>query len=211
MLQRRLVKPYAVLACLFAATAALGASQSTGVDPSAMPVDQEPRHRLVFSNQFVRVIDALFPPLYVSTYHTHLADNVAVTILPGRDDAQGQARVGFAGFSRGGYSHVITNPANAPMRFIDVELLSADRAIAFGDPAPESHTVILSNSRVRIWRVKLDAGQSLTGHQHGGGYVSVTVRGGDGPGTWRWHGASEGPVPLRSAKQALEVVEVEPR
>jgi hypothetical protein len=205
------VKPYAFVSCLLAAAAALGALQSSGVDPSAVPVDQEPRHRVVFRNQFVRVIDAAFPPLYVSTYHTHLADNVAITIVPGRDDAQGQARIGFAGFSRGGYSHVITNPANAPMRFIDVELLSADRAAAFGDPAPANHTAVLSNSRVRIWRVRLDAGQSLTDHLHGGGYAAVTVRGGDGPGTWRWHGSSEGALPLRAGRQLLEVVEVEPR
>ena len=205
------MKPYGVLACLFAAAAALGAQQGSGVDPSAMPVDQEPRHRVVFTNSFVRIIDALFPPLYVSTYHTHLADNVAITIVPGRDDAQGQARIGFAGFSRGGYSHVITNPANAPMRFIDVELLSADRAAAFGDPAPANHTAVLNNSRVRIWRVRLDAGQSLTDHQHGGGYVGVTVRGGDGAGTWHWYGSSDNPPPLRAGKQALEIVEVEPR
>lgn len=188
-----------------------GAQQSSGVDPVAIPVDQEPRHRLVFSNPFVRVIDALFPPLYVSSYHTHAADNVAVTILSGRTDAQGQSRVGFAGFSRGGYSHVITNPATVPMRFIDVELVAADRGSGEAPDAFENHEVVLSNTRVRVFRVKVDAAQSVADHRHSAGFLSVTVRGGDGPGTWRWHGSADAPTPLRAGRQALEIVEIEPR
>ena len=201
----------AFLAVLSVAAGSLAAQQGSAIDPTAVPVEQEPRHRLVFANAFVRIIDAQFPPLYVSSYHTHLADNVAVTILPGREDAQGQARIGFAGYSRGGYSHVITNPANAPMRFIDVELLGADRNVAFGDPVPDSHTLTLTNSRVRIWRVRIEPRQSIADHRHGSGYVAVTVRGGEGPGTWRWHGSSDGPVPLRSGTRVLEIVEIEPR
>ena len=159
----------------------------------------------------MRVIDALFPPLYVSAYHTHTADNVAVTILSGRADAQGQARIGFAGFSRGGYSHVITNPANAPMRFIDVELLAADRGATGAPEGLEDHEVVLNNARVRVLRVKVDAAQAIADHRHGAGYVSVTVRGGDGPGTWRWHGSADGTAPLRAGRQALDIVEIEPK
>src|SRR4029453_6692220 len=81
----------------------------TPADVPAVPIEQELRHRLVFTNDFVRVLDVLLPPLYVSQNHTHLYDNVAVTILPGMDGPQGQARIGFAGYSRGGYTHVITN------------------------------------------------------------------------------------------------------
>src|SRR5436190_4685097 len=102
--------------------------------PPAIPIEQEPHHRLVFVNEFIRVIDALLPPLYVSQNHTHTLDNVAVTILPGIDGPQGQARIGFAGFSRGGYSHVITNPNATPMRFIAVELRGADRGGAEDAP-----------------------------------------------------------------------------
>src|SRR5256885_450988 len=85
------------------------AGQQPQIDPDAVPVEQEPQHHPVFANDFVRVIDARLPPGYKSLSHTHLQDNVAITISPGRDDAQSIARIGRAGFSKGGYSHVVTN------------------------------------------------------------------------------------------------------
>jgi len=180
------------------------------VDAAAIPIEQEPHHRLVFVNDFVRIIDALLPPLYVSQNHTHTFDNVAVTILPGIEGPQGQARVGFAGFSRGGYSHVITNPNAAVMRFIAVELRSADRGSVDDAPQPD-HVTVLNNSRVHIQRVRLAAGESISAHQHVNGYVSVVVRGGEGPGVWRWHGAGEASISLDAGRQALEIVEIEPK
>ena len=201
----------AVLAALVAATMTASAQQAPGIDPAAVPIEQEPRHHLVFANEFVRIIDAMLPPLYVSQNHTHALDNVSVTILPGIDGPQGQARVGFAGFSRGGYSHVITNPNTAPMRFIAVELRARDASGAGEEMPQPNHAVVLSNARVRITRVKLDAGQSIADHKHQAGYVSVVVRGTEGPGTWKWHGGAEAAASLASGAQALEVVEVEPK
>jgi len=180
------------------------------VEAAAIPIEQEPHHRLVFVNEFVRVIDALLPPLYVSQNHTHTLDNVAVTILPGIEGTQGQTRIGFAGFSRGGYSHVITNPNTAPMRFIAVELRSADHGTVEDVPQPD-HVTVLNNPRVRIQRVKLAAGETIPAHQHANGYVSVVVRGGDGPGVWRWHGAGEAPAPMDAGRQPFDVVEIEPK
>jgi len=180
------------------------------VDAAAIPIEQEPRHRLVFVNDFVRIIDALLPPFYVSQNHTHTLDNVAVTILPGIEGPQGQARVGFAGFSRGGYSHIIANPNAAPMRLIAVELRSADHGSVEDVPQPD-HVTVLNNSRVHIQRVRLAAGESIPAHQHVNGFVSVVVRGGEGPGVWRWHGAGEASVALDAGRQPLEVVEIEPK
>jgi len=179
-------------------------------EPPAVPVDQEPRHHLVFVNEFVRIIDAVFPAFYVSQNHTHSADHVTVVIVAGRDDAQGQARVGFAGFAKGGYSHVVTNPAAAPMRFIDVELRGPDRGSGDEEQQP-SHVTVLNNSKVRIVRVKLERGQSVAGHRHVNGYVSVGVRGGDGAGTWKWHASGDVAAALEAGKQPLEIVEIEPK
>lgn len=196
-------------AVLLLVGASLGAQQSGSVDPTAIPVEQEPHHRLVFTNDFVRVIDAALPPLYVSEKHTHSLDNVAVTIQ--MSGPQGQSRVGFAGFARGGYSHVITNPNTGPMRFIDVELRNPDQGESEAEVEQPNHEVVLSNARVRVSRVTLDPGTSIDEHQHPAGYVSVTVRGGDGPGTWRWHPAAEPASALKSGRTTLEIVEIEPR
>jgi quercetin dioxygenase-like cupin family protein len=207
------VKCVAVFVLGALAAASVLAQQVPPIDSSAIPVEQEPRHRLVFVNDFVRIIDAVLPPLYVSQNHTHAFDNVAVTIVSGLAGSQGQARVGFAGFSRGGYSHVITNPNTSPMRFIDVELRAGDRPLPpAGDFTDQpNHVMVLNNARVKIARVKLEAGRTLPDHQHAAGYVSVVVRGTEGPGTWRWHGAGEAATTLDAGKQPLEVVEVEPK
>lgn len=193
-----------------AAGPALRAQQSPGIDPSAVPIEQEPRHRLVFTNDFVRVLDVLLPPLYVSQNHTHTYDSVAVTIVSGIDGPQGQARVGFAGYARGGYSHILTNQNTGPMRIVAVELRAPDRGGAEDVPQAE-HVPVLSNARVRITRVRMTAGESVPDHQHPNGYVSVVVRGGEGPGAWRWHPAGEAPATLAAGSEPLELVEVEPR
>jgi hypothetical protein len=188
----------------------IDAQQGSAIDPSAVAVDQEPRHHVVFANDFVRIIDAMFPGLYVSQNHTHSLDHVTVVILSGRDDAQGQARVGFAGFAKGGYSHVVTSPESGVMRFIDVELRAPDHGEGDEDPQP-GHVTVLNNARVRITRVKLEAGQSLAAHHHVDGYVAVGVRGGDGPGTWSWHPSGEPPADVEAGRQPVEIVEIQPK
>lgn len=184
------------------------AGQLPEVEMGAVPIEQEPRHRLVFSNEFVRIIDAQFPPLYVSQRHTHAYDNVAVLIQAGQS---GPIRAGFVSFARGGYSHTITNPNLQAMRFIDVELRAADFGEA-ADPGPlAGHELVLSNGRVHVSRVTLEPGTRVEPHRHQFGYVSVVVRGAEGAGSWRWHPSTEAGTALVANRQALEVVEIEPR
>jgi hypothetical protein len=180
-------------------------------EPAAIPVDQEPHHKVVFKNDFVRVIDATFPPGYVTLNHTHDIDNVAVTISTGREGADQAARIGRAGFSKGGYAHRVTNSGPGIMRFIAVEILKTDRPSSQAVQLP-NHTLELENDRVRIYRLKLGSGDTLASHTHAAGWLEVTVAGGAGPGTHLWHGAGE-PVALKASAGAapLEIVEIEPK
>jgi hypothetical protein len=180
-------------------------------EPSSVPVDQEPHHKVVFKNDFVRVVDATFPAGYVTLNHRHDIDNVAVTISTGRDDAESQTRVGRAGFSKGGYSHRVTNSGPGIMRFIDVEILKSDRPTSPAVQLP-NHKLELENDRVRIYRVKLAPGESLASHTHPAGWLEVTVSGGAGPGAYLWRGASDaGPLKVLAGAAALEIVELEPK
>jgi len=175
-----------------------------------VPVDQEPQHKVAFKNDYVRVIDATLPPGYVTLNHTHATDNVSVTISNGRDGDAGQRGIGRAGFSKGGYSHTVTNSTPGIMRYIVVEVLKADR------PGPAiqlaKHTVETENDRVRIYRVKLAPGESLQSHSHGSGWVEVTVGGGAGAGASVWHAAGDAsPFVVGANDKPLEIVEVEPK
>ena len=161
---------------------------------AAVPIEQEPQHKVVLKNDFVRIIDATLPPGYVTLNHTHAADNVSVTISTARpgDAARG---IGRAGFSKGGYSHSVTNSGPGVMRFIVVEPLKTDRpnTPAAGFP---NHALETENDRVRIYRVKLAPGESLTAHTHAAGWVEVTVSGGAGLGFFAWHAAGH-PNPVK--------------
>ena len=53
---------------------------SLAVAQIVVPVEQEPQHRLTLENAYVRVLDATFPPGYVSLFHRHSQDNVSVRI-----------------------------------------------------------------------------------------------------------------------------------
>jgi quercetin dioxygenase-like cupin family protein len=198
----------AFVVALSCATAAQQAAPT--FDPTAIPVDREPQHRLVFSNEYVRVVDARLPPGYVSLKHTHAADNVTVTIAPGGNDPQSLARIGRAGFAKGGYSHAVTNAGDSEQRFINVEILTSGAA-ATDDRPLAAHTLELENAKVRVYRVVLSAGQSMAGHSHGHGWLAVTVKGGAGAGAYRWHAAGSAEALTNSGTAPLEIVEIEPK
>jgi quercetin dioxygenase-like cupin family protein len=238
--------------------------------PQAVPVDQEPQHKVVLKNDFVRIIDATLPPGYVTLNHTHAVDNVSVTVANGREGEAGQRGLGRAGFSKGGYSHSVTNSGAAIMRYIVIEPFKSDRPGAEASPKknplieeyqrvnqsyerlkvsvpPGSklpdlemlrlqleslkkrippaefeaamkegelshHTLDSENERVRIYRVKLAAGESLDSHTHATGRVQVSVYGPGGAGKWAWVGAGENrPVKVPTEGPAVEFVEVEPK
>ena len=44
-----------------------------------IPIEQEPRHRLLFENEHVRFFDVELEPGYESRYHWHRSDGVFVT------------------------------------------------------------------------------------------------------------------------------------
>lgn len=180
-------------------------------EPSVVPVDQEPHHKVVFKNDFVRVVDATFPPGYVTLNHAHDVDNVAVTISTGREGTENPGTTGRAGFSKGGYAHRVTNSGPATMRFIDVEILKTDRPGSSAARLP-FHTLETENDRVRVYRVKLGPEDSMPAHVHAAGWIEIIVKGGAGPGTFVWHGAGDaGTLKVAAGAGPLEIVELEPK
>jgi quercetin dioxygenase-like cupin family protein len=58
--------------------------KTPSMDPASLkepvPVEREPHHHIVLQNQYVRVLDVLFPPGDPSLFHTHSNDNVSVAL-----------------------------------------------------------------------------------------------------------------------------------
>jgi quercetin dioxygenase-like cupin family protein len=185
------------------------AQRAPRISPDAIPIEEEPQHEIRLTNEFVRVIDATLPPGYVTKDHIHEADSVSVQVANGRAGEEGR-RIGSARFSPGGYSHVVPNNNPEIVRYIVVEPIRADNPGAAAAALP-GHTLEDENERVRIYRVRLDAGAALEDHSHGSGWTEVTVFGPDETGSFAWTGGGQN-RPLRAPDdEPLEIVEIEPR
>ena len=199
------------LALLAALSFAAGSQTQRGISPGAIPIEQEPQHKVAFKNDFVRIIDATLPPGYVTKDHIHVADSVSVNVANGREGEEGLRGLGRAGFSRGGFSHIVTNSNKAIVRYIVVEPIKSDRPGAAA-ATTANHSLESENDRVRIYRVRLAVGESLEAHSHLAGYVEVvTIAGSQAPGAFAWVPARESRTLKAPADGPMEVFEVEPK
>lgn len=97
-------------------------------------VEQEPHHHIVLQNQYVRVLDVLFPVGETSLFHTHSNDNVGIPISGDKTQSQPfggewsevqDVKPGAAGFrkARGqSYTHRVRSAGKIPFHVIDVEI-----------------------------------------------------------------------------------------
>jgi len=156
-----------IIACLLVSQQLFAQSQET-----AVPVEQEPRHRTVFQNKYVRIYDCLVPPGDITLFHTHSFDNVAVTVSGGklRNEIPGEAptervpptgNIAFAKGTNAPYTHRIANIGATPLRFVVPEVLASSPSP--GTPAAldavPGHKLVLENDRVKVYRVSIDPKQ----------------------------------------------------
>jgi quercetin dioxygenase-like cupin family protein len=97
-------------------------------------VQMEPHHHTVFRNQYVRVLDVLFPVGATSLFHTHSNDNVGVPISGDKTQSQPfggewseaqDVKPGSAGFRKAHgqpYTHRVRSAGKLPFHVIDVEI-----------------------------------------------------------------------------------------
>jgi quercetin dioxygenase-like cupin family protein len=168
---------------------------------SVVPVTEEPRHKVVFTNTYVRVIDAALPVGDVTLFHRHDLDNVPVVVTGGKirtqviggTTSETTLETGRVWFAAAAYVHQIANIGTTPLRFIDAEILarwqvSADRAPS---RAAQERSV-LENDRVQISRIRLQPGESVAAHVHRRPLLHVEVSGGSvhgaerTPGSFAW-------------------------
>lgn len=139
----------------------------------AVPVEQEPLHRIVFQNQNVRIYDVLIPPGEQTLFHKHILDHVAIAVsggigrneMLGKPPMEGPIRTGSASFSNAAknpYTHRLENIGTTPIRMVVPEVLSSSSSP--GVPAVlkdvPGHQLVLENDRVTVYRVSIDPKQS---------------------------------------------------
>jgi beta-alanine degradation protein BauB len=99
-----------------------------------VPVQMEPHHHIVFRNQYVRVLNVLFPVGETSLFHTHSNDNVGIPISGDKTQSQPfggewsevqDVKPGAAGFRKAHgqpYTHRVRSAGKLPFHVIDVEV-----------------------------------------------------------------------------------------
>jgi hypothetical protein len=150
-----------------------------------IPIEQEPRHRLVFQNEHVRYFDVELEPGYESRYHWHRSDGVFVNISSSPTIAQdlgkepvrrGERAIGetyYIDYGSDPKAHRVSNPGNTPYRVIDAEILGACGA---ANPAAEgpNQTLLIDNPRVFVTRIILHPSESTELYAPCGMLVSVS-------------------------------------
>jgi len=149
-----------------------------------IPIEQEPRHHLIFENDHVRFFDVELEPGYESRYHWHRSDGVFVNISSSPTVAQdlgkeavrrGERAIGETYFIDYGVkpkAHRVTNSGTTPYRVIDAEILAGcGQADAI---AAANQTLLIDNERVFVTRIILHPGESTELRAPCGLLVSVS-------------------------------------
>jgi len=99
--------------------------------PKPVPIQEEPHHRLVFENSYVRVFRFSLPGHEATLLHAHDLPYVAVTLgaadfinaISGKPEAHGALADGQVGYSRGGFAHSVRTDSGSPFNNFTIELL----------------------------------------------------------------------------------------
>jgi quercetin dioxygenase-like cupin family protein len=157
--------------------------------PPAVPVEQEPAHRLVLQNEHVRVFVVSLPAGDATLWHEHRHDGASVRLTDATvEDQSMDGKAATLRLRRGevaygatptAWTHRVRNAGEAPFRNVYIELLtprgaSADHEVA---AAPDPR-VVLENDRVRALRRILAPGESTDMHVHASRGVGVPVTAG---------------------------------
>ena len=150
---------------LFLASAALAQQQS-------VEITSEPRHHLVFENEYVRVFDVTVAPRDTTLVHRHNHDYLFVTLgdsdvtsaRPGEKPVVLQLKDGEVRFTPGNFAHAAINNSDRPFHNTTIELLKpstnvktcvgpcADLSYPCGGTCTQ-RTKLLSSDQWSVWMI----------------------------------------------------------
>lgn len=155
----------------------LFASMQLFAQDAPVPIEKEPRHKLVFENDIVRIFDTRIPVNDVSQFHIHSFDSAFVCIDGGETQSEelGKPIQKRPPFKAGDtwyrphastpLTHRVSNLGKTDFRVLDVELrqplVESDVAMA---KLPKEFVPVLDNERVRITRLTLIPGAKTPAH-----------------------------------------------
>lgn len=149
----------------------------------AVPVEDEPHHRVLLKNEYVEVIRATLPPGESTLFHTHSHDSAGFDLVTSTTTEQllgkpeGPPSTSHAGEvyaesrADGPVTHRIHNVGSGPMDVFDVELLQRPSRPS----PPAAAPVAAENASARVYSWLLAPGASSAMHTHERPYLIVAV------------------------------------
>lgn len=211
----------------------LSAPVESFADPVAVPVYEEPRHRLVFDKVPVKIVNVNIPPGDVSLYHFHEDPTLYIAIhgalmrsqdlggewgAPDANARHGTGALVFRNYRTAPQSHRVENLDDASFRLIGIVHKGKGVSITAPDQGAE-----IDNQWFRGTRVRLVPGAQTPGHQHKYPVLVVQVSDGESVvvvnglataektviGNWSWHNAGVNHALRNIGESSAELVEVE--
>ena len=148
-----------------------------------VPVNREPLHKVVFSNEYVEVLHLVLPAGQRTLFHTHSHDGVAVRLseatvnvdIPGKEPTPpGAAHIGDVSaqaYAEKPMTHRVNNVGTTPFDVIDIEFLGRPA----GPPTEPLATPAAENSSARVYRWVLRQGASTPEHTHERPYLVIAA------------------------------------
>jgi len=162
------------LALSFVVGALAASLPCRAAEEKPVPTTEEPYHRTVFQNAYVRMIDVRMDQGVRNKFHVHAVPTVIVYLTkvtnqsevwgtPGtspRHTIPGDSR--YANYDEKPLTHRVTNEGPGEFRVWDIELLRPLPAGPFPPPGAAAMKPKWEEKRVRSSNVLLDPGASLT-------------------------------------------------
>ncbi|MGI8951094.1 MAG: hypothetical protein ACR2FN_05875 [Chitinophagaceae bacterium] len=140
-----------------------------------VPVREEPHHKMVLENDYVRLLDVHIKPGDTTLYHVHAAPSVMVhitkstigsqimgeAVIPPAEVLAGQTR--FAAYDEKPITHRVFNDGTNVFHVMDIELVKKN-------PSPDSCTSLqqgnmettINEKLVRVYKFDLSSQQTIT-------------------------------------------------
>ncbi len=141
-----------------------------------LEVGSEPRHNLVLTNNYTRVLKVIFPPNDTTVAHRHEEDSLYFFLVEGGLDVVnhvkgqnpacdcmefGEVRYGTHKTDNKPLVHKITNKTSKTMFCVDAEILKSPPVTCPLPLVAEHHTLIKTRDKCRVYKLELEPNESV--------------------------------------------------
>jgi hypothetical protein len=155
-----------------------------------VPVIDEPRHKTVLLNDYIRLIDVHLKPGDTTLYHIHAAPSVVVFIsksLMGTQDMSGTGlpsgevlpgQTLFRDYEKYPVTHRVYNSGNNVFHVMDIELVKKEPSADSCDPIQQANVATTINEKlVRVYKLDLNTSQSLNINKSSCAHLFICISG----------------------------------